>query len=50
MGWRGQHNRDLANERDFKSRPWRERNIFGRVSFVIAVVLFFAVWTVASNM
>jgi hypothetical protein len=42
MGWRGDDNRDLANERDSKRHPVQ----LGL--FVIAVVLFFVVWVAAS--
>lgn len=42
MGWRGQHNRDLANERDSKRHPVQ----LGL--FVFAVVAFFVLWIVAS--
>lgn len=48
MGWRGDNGRELANEPDVKNLPSRSRQIFTRASFVIAVVLFFAVWIVAS--
>lgn len=42
MGWRGQHNRDLANERDSN----RHRVHLGL--FVFAAVLFYAMWVAAS--
>ena len=42
MGWRGDDNRELANERDSKPHPVQ------RGLFVLAVVLFFAVWVAAS--
>jgi hypothetical protein len=42
MGWRGQDNRDLANERHSK------RNPIQLGLFVIAVVLFYVVWVAAS--
>lgn len=48
MGWRGQDNRDLANERDFKNLAWRERYVAQRVLWVIAVLLFLIVWVTAS--
>lgn len=48
MGWRGENQRDADAEWDFKNRPWRERNIFGRVTFMIAVVAFFVLWVAAS--
>jgi hypothetical protein len=42
MGWRGQDNRDLANERDCKRNPLQ----LGL--FVFAVVAFFVLWVAAS--
>jgi hypothetical protein len=42
MGWRGDDNRDRANERDRKRYPVQ----LGL--FVFAVLLFFGVWIVAS--
>lgn len=42
MGWRGQDNRDLANERDSKRNPLQ----LGL--FVFAVVAFFVLWVAAS--
>jgi hypothetical protein len=42
MGWRGQDNRDLANERDSKPHPVQ----LGL--FVLEIVLFFVWWVAAS--
>jgi len=48
MGWRGDDNRDLANERDYKNLPWRKRHLVTRGLFIFAVFLFFAVWVAVS--
>jgi hypothetical protein len=41
MGWRTQENYELANERDFKRRPWRERRVLARAGWTIAVFIVF---------
>ena len=48
MGWRGQDNRDLANERDYKTLHGRERNLLARSLFVFAVLAFIVFWVAAS--
>lgn len=42
MGWRGQGNRDLANERDNKP------HVVQRGLFIFAVVAFIVLWVAAS--
>lgn len=42
MGWRGDDNRDLANERDSNRHPVQ------LTLFAFAVLLLFAVWITAS--
>lgn len=48
MGWRGDDNRELANERDYEKLHGRERHLVTRGLFVFAVLAFIVLWIAAS--
>lgn len=49
MGWRLQDNHELANERDFKRLPWRDRKIIQRAGWIAAVIVVFACMVAAMH-
>jgi hypothetical protein len=50
MSWRGENQREIEAEREWKRRPWPERRgeLVQRGLFIFAVILFFVFWVAVS--